>query len=282
MAQILQNASSADFKKMYYNQTDNYTWQLLFTKQIQHIQDKACEKFLKYIDVLNLSKNQVPNLNEVSQILQENCGWQITPVEDLIEYDKFFQLLSVKKFPSTRYVRSIDEIELSKDPDIFHELFGHCPLLLDSEHSYFLQKFAELALEFDSNMRALLQRLFWFTYEVGLIKVENELKIYGGSILSSYKETENALNNVNVEHRSFNVTDILRTPYRADLLQDIYFCISSFDELYEKCLDKKRILLSCKKACELGEFSPTFPIIRNKYISINCCNVYQKNLVEMQ
>tara|TARA_B100000614_G_C14472535_1_gene463122 strand:- start:531 stop:1094 length:564 start_codon:yes stop_codon:yes gene_type:complete len=181
-------------------------------------------------------------------------------------------------FPSTIYIRSNDEASLSRDPDIFHELFGHCPILLDEVQANLFQRFGYLGLRLDQVQQAFLQRLFWFTFETGLIQTKYGLKIYGGSLLSSIKESRYAVEDVTPLKRRFNMIDIFRSSYRADILQLIYYIITDFSQLHTMLNDIETIKKNIDIAYELGEFSPLFPIEKQhvKYMSYNICQFVQE------
>lgn len=268
-------------KKVKYSDENHQTWQYLYSTQILNLQDLAHTKILECLQEISLPKNHIPQLDEVSKKLYKKTGWQVYKVVDLIDGELFFQLLSDRKFPSTLYIRSNDESSLSRDPDIFHELFGHCPALFDEAYANLFQKFGLLGLQLDQVQRAFLQRLFWFTFETGLIQTKHDLKIYGGSLLSSIKESRYAIEDVSPLKRNFDMVDIFRTSYRADLLQPVYYIISDFSQLHAMLSDIKSIKKNIEIAYELGEFSPLFPIEEqySKYINYNICKHMQESLM---
>lgn len=280
MSHMIQNSNYKSFKQkkliqdqVRYSQRDHHTWKHLYATQISNLQDLAHSKILKCLDELALPKNNVPQLSEVSYKLYKKTGWQVMRVEELIESDAFFDLLANRIFPSTVYIRSDEEISLSRDPDIFHELFGHCPILLDVEHANLFEKFGILGLQLDELQRRFLQRLFWFTFETGLIKANSALKIYGGSLLSSIQESKYSIKNKKAIRKPFDIVQIFRTPYRADLLQFIYYVITDFSQIYTVLDNIDFIKNKINVAYELGEFSPFFPVEEQyaKYINCNIC-----------
>jgi phenylalanine-4-hydroxylase len=263
--------------KVNYSDDNHRTWEYLYKTQIINLQDLAYHRMLKCLEEFSLPKNYIPQLDEVSQKLYKKTGWQVSKVDDLIDGEIFFQLLSDRMFPSTIYIRSNDEASLSRDPDIFHELFGHCPILLDEMHANLFQKFGSLGLRLDQVQRAFLQRLFWFTFETGLIHTKHGLKIYGGSLLSSIKESRYAVEDSAPLKQEFNMIDMFRTSYRADLLQSIYYVITDFSQLHSMLDDIELIKKNIEIAYELGEFPPSFPIEKPyiKYMSYNICQHVQ-------
>ena len=172
--------------------------------------------------------------------------------------EEFFSLLANRKFPCATFIRTPEDLDYIQEPDIFHELFGHCPLLAYQPYADFSQKYGEIALKATPEQRLFLGRLYWFTVEFGLIKTDAGNRIYGGGILSSKEETIYSLESTIPERRAFgNGLDALRTPYRIDMLQTIYYVIESFDCLYK--LLENDILGLITEAQSLGEFEPTFP-----------------------
>ena len=280
MSHLIQNPKHKHYFENYisneiieYSEQDQNTWHYLYTTQTQNLQDLAHPKSLECLKELSLSEHYIPQLDEISQKLYKKTGWRIIRVEGLIEGDIFFQLLANRVFPSTIYIRSNDEISLSKDPDIFHEIFGHCPLLLDAEYASLFEKFGSLGLRCDDRQRGFIQRLFWFTFETGLINTQNELKIYGGSLLSSIEESRYAIKSDKAIRRPFNMLDIFRTPYRADLLQSVYYTVPDFSKLHTIFDDEDLIKKNIDIAYELEEFFPFFQIEEQyaKYTSYNIC-----------
>ncbi len=256
-----------------YSKNDHATWSHLYTMQENNLKDLAHPKVLGCLEKIALPKENIPQLKEISDRLCEETGWQISRVEDLIDSYEFFELLSNRIFPSTVYIRNSKELSLSRDPDIFHELFGHCPILLDKSHADLFQKFGILGLKLDEIERKFLQRLFWFTFETGLIMTNNGLKIYGGSLLSSIQESRYSITDTNVPRKSFDLISVFRTPYRADLLQGIYYIIQNFSQLYTILDDSDLIRKKIEIAYNLGEFLPSFPVEEKfeKYINYNIC-----------
>ena len=280
MSHMIQNPSFKSFNEkntpqefIEYSLKDHHTWKNLYSTQINNLQDLAHPKILKHLKELSLPKENIPQLAEVSYTLYNKTGWQVTRVEDLINSYTFFNLLANRMFPSTVYIRSDEELSLSRDPDIFHELFGHCPILLDIEYASLFEKFGILGVKLDELHRYFLQRLFWFTFETGLINTQQGLRIYGGSLLSSIKESRYSIKDTKATRKSFDIIHIFRTPYRADLIQSIYYIISDFSQVYSMLEDIDLLKINIEKAYNLGEFSPLFPVEKEyiKYINYNIC-----------
>lgn len=242
----------------HYDDEENAVWHDLFVRQVPIVQGRGCNEYIRGIELLNLTKDKIPQCPEVSAVLQDMTGWALEPVPALIPFERFFHLLANKRFPAATFIRRRDELDYLQEPDIFHEVFGHCPLLTNQAYADFTQIYGKLGLEASPADRKMLARLYWLTIEFGLIKTDAGLRIYGGGILSSKEETIYCLESNVPERREFNVLDALRTPYRIDILQPIYYVINSFDTLFE--LANMDLIGLIKKARELGEFEPTYPI----------------------
>lgn len=241
-----------------YTAEEDSVWRDLYARQIQVIENRACEEYIEGLRLLDLPNDHVPQCKEVSDSLTKATGWGIQPVAALIPFDEFFTLLANKKFPAASFIRTREELDYLKEPDIFHEVFGHCPLLTNQVYADFIQKYGELGLKATQKERVLLARLFWFTIEFGLINTKNGLRIYGAGILSSKEETIYALENSTPQRKKFSPLDALRTPYRYDIKQSIYFVIDSYRDIFD--LIQTNIMGLIRESQQLGEFPPEHPI----------------------
>jgi len=215
-----------------YTDAENAVWKTLYERQTKLIEQRACPEYLKGINTLGLNADRIPQCDEVSGILHALTGWRVEPVAALISFKEFFSLLNQKKFPAATFIRTADEIDYLKEPDIFHELFGHCPMLTNQAFADFTHEVGKLGVSIDSKDHAMLARLYWFTVEFGLIHAADGLRVYGGGILSSKTETVYALESDIPTRNPFDLLTVLRTKYRYDMLQKNYFVIESFDALF--------------------------------------------------
>lgn len=266
-------------QKENFSNSEDMVWKKLYSKQILNLQNKAFPTFLENIKSFKLPINKVPLLSDVSDILRAATGWQVAPVSGLLDYDTYFTLLSKKKFPSTTFIRAQHEENLSKDPDIFHEIFGHCTMLLSHEYADFMAEYAKFALTVANKNRPLFARLIWFTTETGLIQIDNQLKIYGSSILSSYDESTYCLQKSGPIHKPFNIESIFREPFRADLLQRVYYVINDINQVYSLINNTSLLYKILYNARQLGEFAALFPIEQNKYSNIGHCYPYEVEIL---
>tara|TARA_R110000868_G_scaffold84822_4_gene238912 strand:+ start:9907 stop:10716 length:810 start_codon:yes stop_codon:yes gene_type:complete len=240
-----------------YTDDEHEVWHTLYTRQLPHVQNRACKEYLDGVDILGLSADHIPQCNEVSAILEQRTGWGVEPVAALISFDEFYTLLSNRRFPAASFIRCKEELDYLEEPDIFHEIFGHCPLLTDQAFADFTEAFGKIGLATPKKDRALLARLYWFTVEFGLIQTADGIRIYGGGIMSSFGETQYALESEVPQRNAFSPMDALRTSYRYDIMQTLYYVINSFDDFYELVQQDIPTLLA--KARKLGDFKPTFP-----------------------
>ncbi|GIU36207.1 phenylalanine 4-monooxygenase [Shewanella colwelliana] len=239
-----------------YPQNEHEIWQALYDRQQGNLGQFACDAYLNGLADLSLPRDRIPQLSEIDQVLHAATGWKTAGVPALISFEKFFQLLANKEFPVATFIRSKEEFDYLQEPDIFHEIFGHCPLLTNDSFARFSHQYGKLGLAASKEERVFLARLYWFTVEFGLIRNrQNELKIYGGGILSSPGETLYAMSDAPLI-KSFDLVDILRTPYRIDIMQPVYYAIESIDYLDE--IVKMDIMAAVTKARELGLHTPLF------------------------
>jgi phenylalanine-4-hydroxylase len=242
---------------IHWTDEENEIWKELITRQLACVKGKACDEFNEGLEKLNLPINRVPQLEEVSRVLMKETGWQCYKVPALIGFGEFFKLLSEKKFPVATFIRTREEFDYLQEPDIFHEIFGHCPLLTNPAFANFTQAYGEFGLHASKEDRVFLARLYWFTIEFGLLNTAEGLKIYGGGILSSPGETEYALTDNVAERKPFDVIDVLRTPYRIDIMQPIYFMLNKVSDLDK--LQTLNIMELLEQAKKMGMHEPKFP-----------------------
>ncbi len=254
-----------------YSEAEHQVWEKLYTRQIKVIQNRAADEYLAGIEKLGYCADRIPQIPELSAKLQKLTGWQVVPVAALISARAFFELLAARRFPGATFIRSMAHLDYVQEPDIFHELFGHCPLLTDPVFADFVSEYAQCVLKFPESDWPLLQRLFWFTVEFGLIETTKGLRIYGGGILSSVNETAYSLDSHVPMRVFFDPITAFRTPYRIDEMQTVYFVIKDYQQLYNMLSES---LADCMhEARKLGEYPPLFAIEEpsNPSIHIYAC-----------
>mgnify|MGYP000315052238 CR=1 FL=1 len=240
-----------------YPQTENDIWSELYARQLVNLPGRACPEYLHGLDKLGLPTSRIPQLPEIDEVLLQTTGWKTAAVPALISFGKFFELLANKSFPVATFIRSREEFDYLQEPDIFHEVFGHCPLLTNPSFAHFSHLYGQLGLAATKEQRVFLARLYWFTVEFGVLRTkQNELSIYGGGILSSPGETLYVMGD-EPEIRPFDLVDVLRTPYRIDIMQPIYYAIDNIGQLDE--IAEMDIMAAVNKAQQLGLFEAAFP-----------------------
>jgi phenylalanine-4-hydroxylase len=213
-----------------YPQSDHDIWKFLYERQMKLLKGKVCSEYLTGVEKLKFTPGKIPALRDLSSVFKKNTGWTVARVPGLIDVDDFFALLKRKVFPSTDYIRGKDELDYTPAPDLFHDMFGHMPLLTDPNFASFYQKFGEAALHAVGDSRKELETFHWFTVEFGLIKKKEGLRIYGAGIVSSLGEVQHALSE-DVEVKKFDPDVMVRQPYDVWHLQPVLFAIESFKQL---------------------------------------------------
>ena len=247
-----------------YTDDENAIWKTLFERQMKILEGRACREFIEGLKLLNLSSDRIPQPDEVSKALRRATGWSVEPVEAVIPADEFFTLLANKKFPAASFIRHLEDLDYIEEPDIFHELFGHCPLITLQPYADFLEAYGKMALKSDPKDLKYLFRLFWFTIEFGLIKTDEGVRIFGGGILSSYQETLEALEKPEESFEDFDIDTALRTPYRIDMVQPQYFVIEGYETLYD--ILKEDLTKQIQVAKKLPAIMPKRPFLKGDQI----------------
>lgn len=240
-----------------YSDDEHAVWADLYERQMKIIPGRVCDEFLQGLDALGLPRDRIPQPDEVSEVLRARTGWEVAPVPALINFDRFFQLLSERRFPAASFIRTRDEMDYLQEPDIFHEIFGHTAMLTHQAFADFTEAYGKAGVNASKSERVFLARLYWFTVEFGLIDTTGGIRIYGGGIASSPGETVYAVENPEPIRRPFDPLDALRTPYRIDVYQSVYYVLNDMNDLFE--LAEQDLLGLIRKARALGEFEPTFP-----------------------
>ena len=174
---------------IHYPETEHQVWNTLITRQLKVIEGRACQEYLDGIEQLGLPHERIPQLDEINRVLQATTGWRVARVPALIPFQTFFELLASQQFPVATFIRTPEELDYLQEPDIFHEIFGHCPLLTNPWFAEFTHTYGKLGLKASKEERVFLARLYWMTIEFGLVETDQGKRIYGGGILSSPKET---------------------------------------------------------------------------------------------
>ena len=209
-------------------------WDRLFARQSEMLPGRAADAFLRGIDVLKLEKPGIPDYRELNARLMAATGWQVEAVPGLVPDDVFFDHLANRRFPAGNFIRTPQQLDYLQEPDVFHDVFGHVPMLADPIFADYMVAYGEgglRSLQFDALKQ--LARLYWYTVEFGLIREGGGLRIYGAGIVSSYAESVFALDSDSPNRIGFDLARVMRTDYRIDDFQQNYFVIDSLDQLLE-------------------------------------------------
>ncbi len=222
-----------------YTTEDTEVWNILAERQIQNLQDKAHPEYLRCLHLLKdeLNADEIPDFEKLNHKLLATHGWSITVVPGLIEVNQFFELLSQKKFSASTWLRKKSQLDYLEEPDMFHDVFGHIPLLMNKDFTDFAEKMGNLGVQYKHNQEIVkqLQRLYWFTIEFGLIEYEGETKLYGAGIMSSSGESDHIFND-EVEIRPYDIFSIIKQPFVTSEIQWIYYQIDSFRQLFDSII----------------------------------------------
>jgi phenylalanine-4-hydroxylase len=215
-----------------YPDEDHKIWGELFNRQMEMLPGRASEAYFDGVRVLGMTPDRLPSLADMSNRLDEATGWKVARIPGLLHEKDFFNLLANRTFPSTDYIRGREEMDYTPAPDCFHDMFGHMPMLAQPEFADFYQLFGKAALNAKGADRPRLERFHWFTVEFGLIRQEEDMRIFGAGIISSKNEVTHALSD-EVEKIPFDPARITEQDYDVWHLQPLLFVLESFDELVD-------------------------------------------------
>ncbi len=221
-----------------FTDAEHRTWDTLFQRQAALLPGRVAPEFLAGLDVLRLSKPGIPDFDELSEVLTKRTGWQVVAVPGLVPEEVFFEHLANRRFPAGNFIRSPDQLDYLQEPDVFHDVFGHVPLLAHPVFADYMQAYGQGGLR-SMRFGAIhkLARLYWYTVEFGLIRSEGGLKLYGAGIVSSRGESIFALDDPSPNRLGFDLQRVMRTRYRIDDYQQTYFVIDSFEDLLRTTLE---------------------------------------------
>lgn len=226
-----------------YTDEDHQVWSLLYKEQMEHLPAIAAKDFLEGCQRVQFVPDRVPRFDIVNEVLASLTGWEVYVVPGLIDNKPFFEHLSRKEFPATTWLRTMAQLKYIQEPDMFHDVFGHVPLLSEPFFCDYLQGLSRIALMYIDNETAieLIARIYWYTVEFGLIVEDGHLKIYGAGILSSPGESQFSVS-AEATHVPFDVQAIMDVPYIKDKYQSQYFVIFSYEQLFKALPDIERAI----------------------------------------
>lgn len=215
-----------------YTAQEHAVWRTLFERQTQLLPSLACDDFVDGMRKLPLSADKIPNFAEISEIMKPMTGWEVVAVPGLVPDDVFFTHLANRRFPSGNFIRRADQLDYLQEPDVFHDVFGHVPMLMHPVMADFIQAYGEAGLRAQRIGKLTeLARVYWYTVEFGLVEQGDELRIYGAGIASSFSESVYSIRSPRPKRIAFDLERVMRTEYRIDDVQENYFVLENLNDL---------------------------------------------------
>ena len=216
----------------HYTAAQHATWKTLFERQSKLLPGRACDEFVQGMRGLPIGADQIPDFRRLSDVLLQRTGWQVVAVPGLVPDAVFFEHLANRRFPAGHFIRKPHELDYLEEPDVFHDVFGHVPMLMNPAIADYIQAYGVGGLRAQGlGKLAQLARVYWYTVEFGLLQQADGLRIYGAGIASSFTESVFALDDPSPNRIRFDLERVMRTHYRIDDFQESYFVIDSLDEL---------------------------------------------------
>jgi len=218
----------------HYTAQDHATWKTLFERQTRMLVGRACDEFVEGMRQLPMGADEIPDFRRLSERLMRHTGWQVVAVPGLVPDDVFFDHLANRRFPAGQFIRKPHELDYLEEPDVFHDVFGHVPMLMNPAIADYIQAYGEGGLRAQKlGVLDRLARVYWYTVEFGLVQQADGLRIYGAGIASSFTESVFALESDSPNRIGFDLARVMRTLYRIDDFQESYFVIDGLASLLE-------------------------------------------------
>jgi len=250
-----------------YTRQEHAVWDTLYARQMDILKDRADPAMLRGLETLNLNRGGIPDFREINAGLRDRTGFEVVAVPGLVPDAVFFTHLANRRFPAGQFIRRPDQLDYLREPDIFHDVFGHVPLLTDPVFADYMQAYGKGGLRAMAFGRlANLAALYWYTVEFGLIRTPRGLRIYGAGISSSRNESIFALEDPSPNRIGFRLERVMRTRYRIDDFQQTYFVVRSYDELFRATVDTDFAPLYARLADGLGH-EPDVVLMDDEVIS---------------
>lgn len=220
-----------------YTEVEHQTWNTLYERQMKILPGRASEAFLRGLDALDLNAGGIPDFEVINPKLQALTGWTVVCVPGLVPDEVFFDHLANRRFVSGQFIRKPDQLDYLQEPDIFHDVFGHVPMLTDPDFAAYMEAYGKGGQRAASlGMLPNLARLYWYTVEFGLMQEAGVLRIYGAGIVSSATESVFSLEDPSPNRLGFDLERVMKTLYRIDDFQQVYFVIDSIEQLKRETL----------------------------------------------
>ena len=215
-----------------YSAEEHGIWKTLFERQSRLLPGRACDAFVQGMAQLPIGADQIPDFRRLSDTLMQRTGWQVVAVPGLVPDDVFFEHLANRRFPAGQFIRQRHQLDYLEEPDVFHDVFGHVPMLMNPAIADYIQAYGVGGLRAQKlGVLDKLARVYWYTVEFGLVQQKDGLRIYGAGIASSASESVFALDDPSPNRLRFDLERVMRTEYRIDDFQESYFVIGDLDEL---------------------------------------------------
>ena len=238
-----------------YTAQEHAVWKTLFARQTRLLPGRACDEFVAGMRALPIGADQIPDFRRLSEVLMQHTGWEVVAVPGLVPDDVFFEHLANRRFPAGQFIRKPDQLDYLEEPDVFHDVFGHVPMLMNPIIADYIQAYGAGGLKAkEHGMLDQLARVYWYTVEFGLVEQRDGLRIYGSGIVSSYTESIFSLDNLSPNRLHFDLERVMRTRYRIDDFQETYFVIPQLEKLLD--LAKIDFVPLYEKVKNLPEFEP--------------------------
>jgi phenylalanine-4-hydroxylase len=248
-----------------YTADEHAVWKTLFERQTKLLPGRACDEFVQGMQALPIDADHIPDFRRLNDVLIKQTGWQIVAVPGLVPDEVFFDHLAHRRFPAGQFIRTRSQLDYLEEPDVFHDVFGHVPMLMNPVIADYIQAYGEGGLRAQKlGVLPNLARVYWYTVEFGLVTQPEGLRIYGSGIVSSYTETVFALDDASPNRIRFDLERVMRTNYRIDDFQETYFVLHNLDELLELAsIDFAPLYARVKQlpAFEPGEILPGDEVI---------------------
>jgi len=217
-----------------YTPAEHAVWKTLFERQSKLLPGRACDEFVAGMKNLPMSADEIPDFRRLSEVLMPRTGWQVVAVPGLVPDEVFFEHLANRRFPAGQFIRRADQLDYIEEPDVFHDVFGHVPMLMNPAIADYIQAYGQGGLRAQQlGVLDKLARVYWYTVEFGLVQQKDGLRIYGAGIASSRTESVFALDDVSPNRIAFDLERVMRTNYRIDDFQESYFVIENLDRLLD-------------------------------------------------
>jgi phenylalanine-4-hydroxylase len=248
-----------------YTPQEHAVWKTLFERQTKLLPGRACDEFVAGMRALPIGAEGIPDFRRLSDVLVEHTGWRVVAVPGLVPDEVFFEHLANRRFPAGRFIRKAHELDYLEEPDVFHDVFGHVPMLMNPVIADYIQAYGVGGLRAQKlGVLPQLARVYWYTVEFGLVEQRDGLRIYGSGIASSYTESVFALDDDSPNRVRFDLARVMRTRYRIDDFQETYFVLRHLDELLELArIDFGPLYDEVRKVSEFepGDVLPTDQVI---------------------